>query len=63
MAKIDMAFEKNNGVYIRYGSCTELVANNARLLGFTSERVVYKINGERYSRYYDKAKSQRGILQ
>ncbi|MBO4393263.1 MAG: hypothetical protein J5800_02865 [Spirochaetales bacterium] len=63
MAKIDVAFEKNNAVYIRYGSCTELVANNARLLGFTPERVVYRVNGEKYSRYYDKARGSRGILQ
>ena len=59
---IDIAFERNGGVYIKHGSSTECVAPHARLLSFTSERVVYMVDGEKYSRYYDTVKRARGVL-
>lgn len=60
--KIDLAFEKNGGVYIKHGSSTECVTAHGRLLGFTSEKVVYKVDGEKYSRYYDTVRMTRGVL-
>ena len=59
---IDIAFERNGGVYIKHGSSTQCVAPHARLLGFTSDRVVYMVDGEKYSRYYDTVKQARGVL-
>ena len=59
---IDIAFEKNGGVYIKHGCSTQYVAYHARLLGFTSDRVIYKVDGEKNSRYYDTVRQIRGVL-
>ena len=59
--KIDAAFERNGDVYIKHGSCTLWVASNATVVGFTSDKVIYKVNGEKNTRYFNSMTGSRGV--
>ena len=60
-SKIEAAFERNGKVYIKRGSSNQWVADRAQVVGFTPDRVVYKDNGEKTTRYYDVNTGSRGV--
>ena len=61
--KIEAAFERNGDVYIKHGTCSQWVASNAHVVGFTPDRVIYKVNGEKNTRYFDAKTGSRGVIQ
>lgn len=59
--KIDAAFERNGNVYIKHGSSNQWIASNATVVGFTSDKVIYKVNGEKNTRYFNSMTGSRGV--
>ena len=59
--KIEAAFERNGDVYVKHGTATQWIASNAQVVGFSSDRVIYKVNGEKVTRYFDSNTGSRGV--
>ena len=58
---IETVIVENGDVYVKIGNSVKWVVKDAQVVGFDSYRLIYKVNGEKITRYYDSNIGIRGV--